>query len=289
MVIHMRTTRRALLAAGMTGAGAAALSGCLSRGRAGGGEVSVLAAGSLNRALDAQFRDAVDADLRLEAYGSAACARLVAEGLRDPDLLVLSDPALFVGLTERYTAFATNALVVAYDPSTEGGRAVRDARRVYDALLDATVRLGRTDPDADPLGYRTLFSLGVAESMWGRPYLEALDPGQRFPETDLLAAFETGSLDAAIVYRNMAVDHDVAFRTLPPELDLSSPAEAERYAAQRYELPSGQVVRGAPIEYGAAVLDDGENAASVFESLVGGDWLGEGFEVPASYPAITTL
>lgn len=286
MLTAMQQTRRGVLAAGLAGLGATSLSGCLSRGSSG---VSVLAAGSLHRALDSRLRDDVGVDVSLESRGSAACARMVHEGLRDPDLLVLADPALFTGLTDVYTSFATNALVVAYDPTTAGGRAVRDVERPYDALLDASVRLGRTDPDADPLGYRTLFSLGIAESLWGRPYTAALDPGQLFPETDLLATFETGSLDAAVVYRNMAVDHGVPFRELPPALDLSTPAEAERYASQTYELPSGQAVRGSPIEYGVTMRGQGSVVESVFETLVAGGWLGDGFEVPSTYPSVTTL
>ena len=283
----MARTRREVLAAGVAGAAASTLGGCLSGAPT--GTVSVLAAGSLQRALDSRLIDRVDGEVTVESHGSAACARMVREGLRDPDLLVLADPALFEGLADRYTSFATNALVVAYDPETAGGRAVRDADRAYDALLDGEVRLGRTDPDADPLGYRTLFSLRIAETLWGRPYTNALDSGQLFAETDLLAAFETGSLDAAVVYRNMAADHGVAFRELPPRLDFSAPAWAETYATQSYGLPSGRTVRGAPIEYGASRRTAGANVDAAFETLVAGEWLGRGFEIPPSFPAVRTL
>lgn len=282
----MAPTRREVVAAGLAGLGATALSGCLSQGS---DAVSVLAAGSLHRALETRFRDDVDAEVVLESHGSAACARMVREGLRDPDLLVLADPSLFGGLTDHYTAFATNALVVAYNPDTVGGQAVAQADRVYDPLLDTELRLGRTDPDRDPLGYRTLFSLRLAEDHWGRPFTGALDAGQLFPETELLAAFETGALDAAVVYRNMALDHGVDFRPLPPQLDFSTPDAAEQYATQSYELPSGRVVRGAPIAYGAAARSDGAAVDDVFGQLVGGDWLGPAFGVPQSYPSVEAI
>lgn len=277
----MGRTRREALAAGLAGVGALSLAGCLSSPDASG--VSVLAAGSLQVALEERFRDRVDVDLTLEARGSAACARMVREGIRDPDVLALADPKLFAGLAERYTAFATNALVVAYNPESDGG-AIADAARAYDPLLDADLRLGRTDPDTDPLGYRTLFSLGLAEDHWGRPYTDALDRSQILQETALLSAFETGALDAAITYRNMAVDHDVPFRELPPELNLSAPKFAETYASQSYETPDGRTVRGAPISYGATARSEDAAVAEVFDELVAAEWLGTGFTVPQSYP-----
>lgn len=277
----MGRTRREALAGGVASVGALSLAGCLSSADDGG--VSVLAAGSLQVALEERFRDRVDVDFSLEARGSAACARMVREGIRDPDVLALADPVLFSGLAERYTAFATNALVVAYNPEGAGG-AIADAERAYDPLLDSDLRLGRTDPETDPLGYRTLFSLGLAEDQWGRPYTNALDNSQVLQETALLSAFETGALDAAITYRNMAVDHDVQFRELPPVLNLSAPRFTEKYASAAYETPDGRTVRGAPINYGATARSEGDGVAAVFEDLVGADWLGTGFTVPRSYP-----
>lgn len=292
----METTRRDVLAragalAGVTSA--TATTGCLgSHGGSGDSAVSILAAGSLQRALATRFREQTDRRVTVESRGSAACARMVREGLRDPDLLALADPVLFDGLTPEYTAFATNSLVVAYNPETAVGQAVAAADVPLDPLRRDAARFGRTDPDADPLGYRTLFAFDLAGERWNRNYSSLLDPSQIFPETELLAVLETGEIDAVVSYRNMAVDHDVPFRTLPPAVDLSAPQFADRYAEYSYELPSGRVVRGTPITYGASLqmpgdeqeLDDDTRA--VFEQFVGGDWLGEGFDVPRPFPAV---
>jgi molybdate/tungstate transport system substrate-binding protein len=287
----MSRTRRAVLARGSafaTGSALAsglALTGCL--GRRDSDVVSVLAAGSLQHALETRFREEVDTELRVETRGSAACARMVEEGLRDPDLLALADPVLFSGLTAEYTEFATNALCVAYNPDSAAGERVASASVPLDPLLDGEARIGRTDPDADPLGYRTLFALRAAKDRWGRPYPSLLDPGQLFPETELLTVLETGELDAAFAYRNMAADHDVPFRTLPPAVDFSSPQYADGYGRYSYELPSGRVVRGTPITYGAAVRRaKSSRVRSVFETLVGGEWLGSAFEIPSSFPRV---
>jgi len=295
----MHRSRRSVLAtvAGAAGTGgSAALAGC-STFSGGPAPVRVLAAGSLQRALDDGLRDAVDAPIALEARGSAALARLVADGQRDPDVLALADVALFDRVLDDpwHAAFATNALAVA-TADTPGGRRVRDAaaaddRHWYDPLLAGDAALGRTDPDLDPLGYRTLFALDLLAAHHDRPDLrEAVTaPDQVYPETALLSQLETGAVDAAVVYRSMATDHGYRTVDLPPAVDLSDPARADAYADATYDLPGGGVVRGDAIEYGATLRSREDDAArSVFAELLAGDYLdAHGFEVPDAFPRFT--
>lgn len=272
------------------GAATATLAGCASVvGQVGRRTpVSLLAAGSLQNAFETDLREAVDAELRLEARGSASAARLVEDGQRDPDVLALADPALFAGLdVDWHARFATNALVVAVNEGTAGGRRVARAERWFDPVLAGEASLGRTDPDLDPLGYRTLFMLDLAADRYGRPDLpeRLLDREQVYPETQLLAGFETGSLDAAVVYRNMAEEREYGYVDLPAEVDLSDPAHAEAYAETASELPDGTRVRGGVIAYGATRRRDPPGATDVFSEIVRGDYLeAHGFTVPASYP-----
>jgi len=292
-------TRRTLLtaagAAGATGV-ASALGGCVGSvdsavGASGGGDepVNVLAAGSLRLALSEGFRESVDQRVRVEAHGSLTAARLVAAGKRDPDILALADPVLFDGVlaTDWHATFATNALVVAYDDESEGGRRVADADRWFDPMLDGRATLGRTDPDLDPLGYRTLFSLALASDYYDRPGLrgDLTDPRQVYPETSLLSRFETGDLDAAVVYRSMAVDRGYDSVDLPAAVDLGDPARAAEYRTASYELPNGSTVRGAPVEYAAVARNDDERVVSAFERLVAGAYLDDhGFARPDALP-----
>lgn len=285
-----RVGRRAFLAG--VGAASAALAGCVGvLGRLSGPAaepVSVLAAGSLQNAFEADLRAAVEPDLRIEAHGSAAAARLVAEGQRDPDVLALADPALFSGLDVGWhVRFATSALVVAVNGATDGGRRVAEAERWFEPLLAGEASLGRTDPDLDPLGYRTLFMLELAADHYGRPDLpdRLLDREQVYPETQLLAGFETGSLDAAVVYRSMAEERGYGYVDLPEAVDLGDPDHAEAYARTSYGLPDGTRVRGGVIEYGATRRRDPPGATEVFSEIVTGEYLpAHGFSVPASYP-----
>ncbi len=235
------------------------------------------------------FRAAVDRPVRVETHGSVTVARLVTEGRRDPDIVALADPVLFEGVldTDWHVRFATNALVVAYDRESEGGRRVRDADRWFDPVLADEATLGRTDPNLDPLGYRTLFALELAEGYYDRPNLRAnlTDSRQVYPETSLLSRFETGDLDAALVYRSMAVDRGYEYVDLPTDVDLSDPARDDRYRTTSYDLPSGETVRGAPIEYGAVARTDEERVNGTFDHLVAGDYLADhGFAVPETFP-----
>ena len=177
-----------------------------------------------------------------------------------------------------------------------GGRRVRTAaadtdRHWYDPLLAGDAALGRTDPDLDPLGYRTLFALDLLAAHHDhRDLREAVTaPDQVYPETALLSQLDTGAVDAAVVYRSMATDHGYRTVDLPATVDLSDPARADAYADATYDLPGGGTVRGDAIEYGATLRSREDDAArSVFDELLAGDYLdAHGFEVPDAFPRFT--
>jgi molybdate/tungstate transport system substrate-binding protein len=292
-------SRRAFLrAAGAVGI--AGVAGCVgsgfSRGSAttnGDGPVSILAAGSLQNALSNGLEPAVDVPVRVETHGSATVARLVAEGKRDPDIVSVADVALFEQPLSPawHSVFASNAVVIAYNPGTEGGKRLAKAgeEEWYDVLASDDVRIGRTDPDRDPLGYRTLFTLDLAS----RYYDDAanlrgriLQRDQIYPETALISRFESGAIDAAIAYRNMAEERGYEYIDLPDQIDLSNPRYAEEwYSTVSYTLPSGQRIRGGLIRYGSTLRDVSDDALTVFAAHTTGDYLRKhGFVIRESFP-----
>lgn len=253
----------------------------------------MLVAGSLNNAVENGLRPAVDARLQPEAHGSAEAARLVATGAKDPDIVSLADVALFDSLltAEWVAEFATNAMVVAYNPETAAGQRLADGDPWYEVLLDEDSSLGRTDPDMDPLGYRTLFALELATGYYGTERdLRAAVPrtDQIYPETQLVSQFETGAIDVAVAYRNMAEEREYDYVELPAEIDLSDPAFADRYAETSYELPDGTVVSGDVISYGSTLRHESERTRAVFETHITDAYLTDfGFTVPDDYPRYT--
>lgn len=254
--------RRAVLAAGGAALAGTAVASLVTVGRDG---ATALVAGSLQSVATDVPGAAV------EAHGSVTCRQYVLDDIRSPDALALADPVLFDGVADP-TLFATNALALATSEEYAG-------RSWRDLVRDDAVKIGRTDPQQDPLGYRTVLALRLSDL----DASEALADMQLFPETSLLRTLQAGGLDAAFCYRNMAVDHDLPHCDLPTGIDFSDHERADHYATASVEV-NGETIRGAPIEYGAAALTD--DGASWVESLVTGHERLEaaGFSVPSGFP-----
>ncbi len=189
---------------------------------------------------------------------------------------------LFAGLRERVRLFATNALVVAYRPGGEHADAVREDWST--ALGRPGVSVGRTDPEKDPLGYRTVLAVRLAARLGIAP-ADLLAGSRVAPETALPAQVASGKLDAGFLYRNMAADHDLPAVDLPAAIDFSDPAHTDTYASVSMDL-ADRTVRGAPIRYAAAGF-----------TPAGREWVADlvgdarrlrdhGFSVPDPYPAV---
>jgi molybdate/tungstate transport system substrate-binding protein len=241
---------------------------------AGDGPTTALVAGSLLGVATGTEGAAV------EAHGSAAVRRLVVNGLRSPDAVALADPRLFAGVDPDPTLFATNALVLAYRPGSEyAGRVERDP---LGALTASGVRIGRTDPDRDPLGYRTVMALDLLADRGVDPEA-VLGRTSVHPETTLLPTLAEGKLDAAFAYRSMAVEADLPYADLPDRANFSSPAHAAAYAEASYDL-DGRRIRGAPIRYAAAARTDAGRAWTRRLVTAGPALRAAGFGVPEGYP-----
>ncbi|MFB6068769.1 MAG: substrate-binding domain-containing protein [Halobacterium sp.] len=269
-------TRRAFLGGvGATSLGVAGAVAVLGDGAASSDEKpNALVAGSLLYVADEVSAGPV------EAHGSAAVRRLILDGLRHPDAVALADPRLFEGVADRGSLFATNALVLAYAPDSA---AASTLERGLTAVADPALAVGRTDPDVDPLGYRTVMALRLAASAFDVDARAVLDESYVVPETDLMNALENGGIDAAFAYRNMAVQRNLPFVPLPDRIDFSNPDFADAYAEAAYEL-DGQTVRGAPIRYAATALTD-FGSGWVDRLVTARTRLREaGFVVPDAYP-----
>ncbi|HET9393342.1 MAG TPA: substrate-binding domain-containing protein [Candidatus Rubrimentiphilum sp.] len=141
-----------------------------------------------------------------EAKGSRALANLIRAGLRHPDVFISADPALLKGLAPTYVVFGSARMVIAYSdksPQASLFAAAGKGNASLLALLTAPgVRVGRTDPQLDPKGARTIRAIGLLGKHEGRAALAntLLANAQVFPEEDLAVRVETGELDAAFFY-----------------------------------------------------------------------------------------
>jgi molybdate/tungstate transport system substrate-binding protein len=288
-----QTTRRQFLVSAGTAA-VAGTAGCSIGGQS--TTIAILAAGSLQNALANGLKPAVEAPVQIEAHGSGTVARMIDEGQRDPDIVSVADVALFEQPLSPswHSVFTSNSVVIAYNPETAGGERLADAgtERWYEPVRNGAVDIGRTDPDQDPLGYRTLFMLELASRYYddaSNLREQILERDQIYPETSLISQFEIGSIDAAVAYRNMAVERDYEYIRLPDQINLSNPQYTDDwYSTTSYTLPSGQEIQGGLISYGSTVRHMSDAAASVFDIHTTGGYLEEhGFLVREQFPAYT--
>lgn len=234
-------------------------------------EVRVFHAGSLSAPMaeiEAQFEKLnPDIDVLREAGGSAALARKIVDLGGECDAYFSADYAVIDRLLRPDYAnwnvmFASNELVLMYGPESKFADEV-NADNWFEIILKPDVRWGHSDPNADPCGYRALMVLQLAQEYYDRPDLfqEALDDPLRAvrPKAiDLVAMVESGAMDYAFEYRSVAVQHELDYVTLPPEVNLADPAMADLYATVGVERAGKEpgttiVTKGAPIVYGCTV------------------------------------
>ena len=70
---------------------------------------------------------------------------------------------------------------------------------------------------------------------------------------------KTGKVDYIFTYRSNAVQNGFNYITLPPEIDLSDPAQATNYAEVQVKRPDGSTEAGMPIDYGITVPTSAKN------------------------------
>lgn len=211
-----------------------------------------------------------------EPGASLEVARRITETGRRPDVVVLADPQVFPELlmprfTRWYALMGRNRIVLAYTAQSRGAGEMSAAtwRKV---LLMPGVETGRSDPNLDPSGYRTLLVFQLAERFYGEPGLgkRLLDAAParnvRPREADQVALLQAHELDYIWTYENLAQNHGLPYIKLPDEIDLGTPGDTLTYAqASTRVLGKRQgdtlTIRGAPILFAVSLLDSAQHRA----------------------------
>ena len=229
----------------------------------------------LRAALDS-FAAREHATIEQESAASLETARKLTDLHRIPDVIALADYQVFPQLlmpryVTAYTLFARNRMVIAYTPTSKFASQVTAANWT-DILLRPGVETGRADPSTDPSGYRTLLTLQLAESFYGKPgvaaKLLAAIPSRnvRPNEATLIALVQSGEMDYIWSYESLAQAAKILYLQLPAEIDLSDPAMTARYATVSVRVPGKSMAdsvtfKGEPIVYGIAVPVDAPHRA----------------------------
>ena len=236
-------------------------------------------AGSLARPLRAaldSFAARTGAQVDQESAGSLETARKLTELHKTPDIVALADYKVFPQLlvpahATWYVAFARNRMVLAHTVRSRFADRIT-ADNWWQVLLRPGVETGRSDPNLDPNGYRTLLLFRLAELHLGQPGLAqqllAAAPARnvRPKEVDLLALLQAGELDYIWSYESVAQAASLPYVRLPAEIDLGSPADSAGYARAEVRVAGGGdadsiTFRGEPIVYALSIPTEAPHRA----------------------------
>src|SRR5450759_758789 len=261
------------------------LSGCGNSHSAKQKQIIVFHAGSLSVPL-AQAKPDYDKknpgiEILLEAAGSLVCARKVSELKKPCDIVASADyfvinELLIPDYTNWSIRFATNEIVIAYNEKSRHSSEI-DADNWIDILLKDDVIYSRSDPNADPCGYRTVFTFMLAEKYYKREGLaEKLASKNieyiRPKEVDLVALIESNAIDYMFQYKSIALQHGLKYIELPNDINLSDPAKTDNYKTVSFDVtgskPGSKIkVTGDYINYSMTVLNSAPERDAAIDFL----------------------
>jgi len=237
-------------------------------------------------------------NVKCQAHGSATAIHQVTELGKTADIVASADyrlvDRLMIQNPRKWASwnliFARNAMCIAHARTSPEITADNWA----DAITEDEVRIGLSNPNQDPCGYRTLMVLCLGQEQLGKAalfddlvlgnsnvwtertdtHIALLVPTAvsfrgnlvvRPKETDLVPLLESGAIDYLFIYRSVAVQHGLAFVELPPQVNLSHPDLVEVYGSVSVRLfadrPKAAVeIQGGPIAYGITVPSTARHA-----------------------------
>jgi len=210
-----------------------------------------------------------EVEILLEGAGSQTAIRKVTELGRECGVIGSADytiipKLMFPDYADWYITFATNQIVICYTDKSKFKDEI-NANNWYEILQRDGVKYGKSDPDQDPCGYRTLMVWQLAEDYYNQPGLyKSLNTGDihknvmRRKSVELIALLESGDLDYAFEYSSVAVQHKLNYIVLPAEINLSEERFKDFYATAKVEIsgkePGQKITQtGAPIIYAVTI------------------------------------
>ena len=208
-----------------------------------------------------------DVEILLESAGSATTIRKVTELGKECGVIGSADYLLipelmFPDYADWYIIFASNQMCLAYTDNSQFADEI-NGDNWYEVLQRDGVTYGRSDPDQDPCGYRTLMVWQLAEDHYNAPGLydklyETEGDLMRTKSVELIALLESGDLDYAFEYSSVAEQHNLKYVKLPPEINLSDVDFEDFYAQAEVEIAGSEpgekvIMVGKPIVYGVTI------------------------------------
>lgn len=238
------------------------------------GDLIIFHAGSLSvpmKEIAAEFKKLhPDVNILLETAGSVECARKITDLQKPCDIMASADykvidKMLIPRFADWNIRFVANEMCIVYTPKARYQDKI-NARNWFDILLKKDVAYSRSDPNADPCGYRSVMTMQLAEKFYKKPGLakSLMDKDQNYmrpKEVDLVALLETEALDYIFIYKSVAVQHQLKYLELPDEINLKNPDYSALYQQATVEINGKQpgqkeTMRGEAMIYGVTMLKD---------------------------------
>ncbi len=230
---------------------------------------------------DAFEKENPNIDVLREAAGSRKCARKISELNKKADIMASADYSVIEKLlmpeyADWNISFVTNEMSIMYTEQSKYHKEI-NGDNWYKILLRDDVSVGRSDPNADPCGYRTLLVWQLADKYYTDvnnldKKLKSKDNQYVRPaEVDLLSLLETGELDYLFIYRSVAQQHkmgdqkhDIEYVILPNKINLKTSEYSDFYKNAKVEVsgkkPGETITKtGAPMVYGITIPSNAEN------------------------------
>ncbi|MFA7116406.1 MAG: substrate-binding domain-containing protein [Bacteroidales bacterium] len=214
-------------------------------------------------------------DFIMEASGSIDCARKITELKKECDIMASADYTVIDKLllpkyTDSNIVFAGNEMSIVYTKNSRYHDEIND-QNWFKILLKPDVFYGRSDPNSDPCGYRSILVMKLAQQYYNNksPFdiNEFLAKDHRFirpKEVDLIALLDSGALDYIFLYKSVAIQHGLPYLELPDEINLSNKEFANHYASVSVKVRGSSpkdsiIIKGTPMTYSLCILKNAPN------------------------------
>jgi molybdate/tungstate transport system substrate-binding protein len=163
-----------------------------------------------------------------------------------------------------YIGLVSNQITFAYTAKSKGASQLTSSNW-YKILAEPGVKIGRSNPAADPSGYQILQALQLANGYYHDASLSASvlknspSATEAETETSLLAALQSGQIDYLAIYRSDALQNRLKYIALPAQINLSDASLSKTYATVTVQGPKGRVT-GKPIIYGLTIPSNAPNS-----------------------------
>jgi len=222
-------------------------------------------------------------DVVREGAGSRACARKITEIGKPADVMASADYKVIDNLlmpdyAKFNVQFVTNEMAIAYTSHSKYAKDI-NAQNWVDIVMKEGVKVGHSNPNLDPCGYRSMLVTKLAEKYYKKPgfydkllgYGESYKNGEerkdkvvvRPKETDLLGLLEVGAYDYLYIYKSVAEQHGLKYIVLPPEVSLKENQFSDFYKQVSIKItgkkPGSLITKvGAAMVYGITVVENGK-------------------------------